>query len=106
MGQTPPAGKMKAVKLRSIQRINTGDWQLIQVLFNDREMRISVNTISLLFYFDGKPMFDRFNHTVYVGGVPRTIGNLKSKIGYIGCFRELTFDNQKIIRLRELIHPK
>lgn len=69
---------MKAVKLRSIQRLNTGDWQLIQVLYNEKEMRISVNTISLLFYFDGKSMFDQFQQTVFVGGVPRTIGYVES----------------------------
>lgn len=65
---------MRFVKLSSIQRINTGDWQLIQLLFNDKEMRISVNTISILFNFDGKSMFDQFQQTIYVGGVPRTIG--------------------------------
>lgn len=65
---------MKAVKLRSIQILNTGNWHLISVLFNDKEMRISVNTISLLFNFDGKPLFDQFKETVYVGGVPKNIG--------------------------------
>ena len=42
---------------------------------------------------------------VYVGGVPNTIGNKKSKIGFIGCFRELNF-NDVNINLRQLIHPK
>ena len=56
-------GKMKAIKLKSIQRINTGNWQLIQVFFNEKEMRISVNTISLLFYFDSKLLFNKFSET-------------------------------------------
>lgn len=65
----PHSGNMTKVRLRSQRKLCSGDWNSVQILANDRQMRVSVSSVFLVTDFDSVHYLNESTQAIHLGGL-------------------------------------
>ena len=61
---------MTNVRLHTRHKLSSGDWNPLQVLANERQMRLSLGSTFLMANFDSVRLLNESVQAVHIGGFP------------------------------------